>query len=327
MLNSDPRPIFLDCDTGIDDALALAYLLASSAVDLVGVGTVSGNTSAAQAGQNTLDLLAVAGRLDVPVAIGGHDWLTQPFDGGSPSVHGHNGIGDVELPRAPHGPANVDAAELLIQLSDEYHGTLHVLAIGPLTNLAHALDRQPGLPSRVASVTVMGGAALVPGNVTPVAEANIWHDPDAAQRVISADWDVNLVPLDVTMENTFHDEHQRLLSDSDNPLAGHVGEMLDYYFGFYQSVYGRRCCALHDPLAAAIAAGNINPTVAPAVPIEVDTTHGPGRGQTICDMRGQRRGDGDHLGVRTRITLATDAGVAPHLIETLTGPRQTRQPL
>lgn len=312
-----PRPVYLDCDTGVDDALALAYLLKSPAADLVGVGTVPGNTSAEQGARNTINLLALAGRADIPVAVGATRWLTRDFNGGVPEIHGENGIGNVELPHANVQPVDETAAELLIRLSHDYAGELVIVTIGPLTNISLALQQDPSLVDRVSSVTVMGGAALVPGNVSAVAEANIGNDPEAAQQVVSANWDVTLVPLDVTLENTLEEsDRQQLLACSD-PLVSTVGEILNFYFDFYIALYGRRSCALHDPLAAAIAVGGVHPTNAPAVPVTVDSTDGPGRGQTICDLRGQRLGPIDQPGARTRVVLSTDQPLAPHLIHVI----------
>ncbi|MFT4211071.1 MAG: nucleoside hydrolase [Microbacterium sp.] len=313
----DRIPVYLDCDTGVDDSLALAYLLASPAVELVGVGTVSGNTAAAQAARNTLDLLALAGRDGIPVAVGAHDHLDHPYDGGAPHVHGDNGIGGVVLPRADAEPDPRTAAQLLVDLSHTYAGRLHVLAIGPLTNLAHALAADPSLPDRVAAVTVMGGAALVPGNISAVAEANVYNDPQAAAALLAADWDVTLAPLDVTLEHTLSEEQRRMLLADERPFVRALGSILDHYFDFYLPLYGQRMSALHDPLAAVLAAGAFTPTRAPRVPVVVDTGTGPGRGQTIADLRGQRLGPRDHDGVRTRVVLALDAPVAEHLVEVI----------
>ncbi|MFJ3489879.1 nucleoside hydrolase [Leifsonia aquatica] len=319
MSTTDQRlPVYLDCDTGIDDSLALAYLLAAPGVDLVGVGTVSGNTSASQAARNTRDLLALAGREGVPVSQGAEDWSTRAFDGGVPHIHGWNGVGGVELPRGAGEVAGESATDLLLRLSREYEGELRLVTVGPLTNIALALEADPGLAQRVKDVTIMGGAALVPGNVSAVAEANVWNDPEAAGIVLEADWDITLVPLDVTLENTLDESDRARLLGSEVPLAVALGQMLDHYFDFYVDFYGSRSCALHDPLAAAIAVGGVVPTVAPAVAVEVDETEGPGRGQTICDLRGQRLGPTDQPGARTRVVLGTDRPLGPHLIELLT---------
>ncbi|TVT38050.1 nucleoside hydrolase [Amycolatopsis rhizosphaerae] len=312
-----PAPVYLDCDTGIDDSVALAYLLASPEVDLVGIGTVSGNVTAAQGARNTLDLLALAGRPGIPVAVGAHDPLVGRYGGAVPHIHGRNGVGDVELPASEVDPVGEDAAEFLVRLAKEHGGALRVVAVGPLTNLARALELEPALPGLVSEVTIMGGAALVPGNVSAVAEANIANDPEAAAVVFAAPWDLTLVPLDVTLENTLEEEHRRVLLASADPFLIGLGRILDVYFDFYVDLYGRRGSALHDPLAAAIAAGGITPTIAPRVPVVIDATDGPGRGQTLCDLRGQRRGSVDRPGARCRVVLATDAPLAPHLLDRL----------
>lgn len=316
---SEPIPLYLDCDTGVDDAVAIAYLLGSPSIDLVGIGTVSGNTSAAQAARNTLDLLGLAGRDDIPVAVGAHDHLTSAFGGGAAHVHGDNGIGGAVLPHADREPDARSAVELLIELSHRYAGRLHVLTIGPMTNIALALAADPSLPSRVGGVTSMGGAALVPGNIRPAAEANIFNDPEAAEALLSADWDVTLVPLDVTMEHTLAEADRDRLAEAPEPLAAAVGAMLDHYLDFYVPIYGARTSALHDPLAAVLATGAITPDRAPRVPVRVDTTDGPGRGQTIADLRGQRIAMRDHEGVRTRVVLEVGAPVAEHLMGVLLG--------
>jgi purine nucleosidase len=309
-------PVYFDCDTGIDDALALLYLLRSPEVRLVGIGTVHGNIDAATAARNTLDLVALAGG-DVPVAEGAHDPRAGEYAGGAPHVHGVNGIGEVALPPSGRAVVEESAAEMLVRLADEYAGELEVLAVGPLTNLAAALDLDPDLPAKVTRVVVMGGAAQSSGNVSAVSEANIHNDPEAAAVVVEAPWPIVLVPLDVTMQNRFTDDDQAALLAADDPAARAVGAMLDQYFSFYQGVYGARGCALHDPLAAALLVGGITATRAPAVPVVVDATHGPGRGQTLVDLRHQRSGETDVPGAHVRVVLDTDRPLAPHLRERL----------
>jgi Inosine-uridine nucleoside N-ribohydrolase len=315
MHENPARPLYFDCDTGVDDSLALAYLLSSPEIELVGIGTVSGNVSAEQGAKNTLELLTLANRDAIPVAVGAHDHLVQPFDGGVPHIHGSNGIGDVELPPAEATAVDCSAAELLVSLAHAHPGRLSIVAVGPLTNLALALEREPDLSALVKDVTIMGGAALAPGNVSAVAEANIGNDPEAAARVFEASWPITLVPLDITMKNTFEEEHRAALLAAADPLANALGRILDLYFDFYTGTYGRRSSALHDPLAAAIAVGAIATTNAPRVSVEVDSTHGPGRGQTICDLRDQWLGPFDQPGATCRVVLATDRQLAPHLVE------------
>lgn len=314
---SGPLPVYLDCDTGIDDALAIGYLLACGSADLLGVGSVSGNTDAATAARNTLDLLALLGRPDVPVAVGAHDRLASSFGGGAAHVHGGDGIGGVELPRAAGEPTGESAADTLVRLAREHPGRLHVLATGPLTNIAMALRAEPSLATLVAGVTVMGGAALAPGNVTPVAEANIAGDPEAAAEVLGAGWDVTLVPLDVTMDHLLDEDQQREIAGIDAPAMPAIAAMLEHYLGFYERIMGRRVAALHDPLAAAVALGSVGLALAPVVEVVVDTTDGPGRGQTVCDMRGRYAGYPDVPGARCRVVLELEEDFAPGLVETL----------
>uniref|UniRef100_UPI0015EFEE04 nucleoside hydrolase n=1 Tax=Pseudonocardia pini TaxID=2758030 RepID=UPI0015EFEE04 len=200
-----------------------------------------------------------------------------------------------------------------------HEGSLEVLAVGPLTNLAAALDLDPALPSKVRRVVVMGGAAQTAGNVSAVSEANIHNDPEAAAAVVDAPWEVVLVPLDVTLENRFTSADQTALLASADPAARAVGAMLDQYFGFYEQVFGFRGCALHDPLAAALLVGEVHATRAPAVPVVVDATAGPGRGQTLCDLRHQRSGTTDVPGANVRVVLGTDQPLAPLLRARLAG--------
>jgi len=315
-------PYYLDCDTGIDDALAIAYLLEAAAdesrgIDIVGIGSVSGNVSAAVGAVNTLDLIALSGRTDIPVAIGEHHPQGGEFRGGAPHVHGANGIGDVEIAASGASVVDESAAEMLVRLAREHAGELRVIAIGPLTNIAAALRLEPGLPGLVKELTLMGGAAAVPGNITPVAEANIANDADAAAEVFAADWFITMVPLDVTMPNVFLEHHRQALIDSGRPVAVAVGHMLDYYFEFYVGVYGHRASALHDPLAVAIALGDLELKSAPVVRVLVDDTAGPGRGQTVCDLRGVYNGFPEQSGAHTRVVLALEEDFAPTLLARL----------
>jgi purine nucleosidase len=315
-------PVYLDCDTGIDDALAIAYLLAAAArpgssIDIVGIGSVSGNVSAAVGASNTLDLLALAGRSDIPVAVGAHHPKVGEFRGGAPHVHGENGVGNVVIERSTTSVVSESAADMLIRLAHEHRGELRIIAVGPLTNIADALHLDPTLPGLVKELTIMGGAALVPGNITAAAEANIANDADAAADVFAAEWFITMVPLDVTMTHVFVEEHRQALIASERPVASALGHMLDHYFEFYVGVYGHRASALHDPLAVAVALGDVGMRSAPVVRVSVDTTDGPGRGQTVCDLRGMYNGYPEQSRAHTRVVLELDDDFAPILLAQL----------
>lgn len=310
------NPLLVDCDTGIDDALALLYLLGDPDVDLRAVTSVFGNTSVDIAAANTVRVLELAGRPDIPVAIGATSSQrgTARF---APHVHGTDGLGNTGLP-APAGAAvATPAAELIVRLAREHPGRLHLLAIGPLTNLATALRLDPALPELVSHVTIMGGAIHHPGNVTPAAEANIANDPEAARIVLRAGWDVTLVPLDVTMTEQLTEKHRRLLMACGTPASRFAAGILAHYLDVYQrDVFGERAAACHDPLAAAIAVGDVSPVLAPAVAVDVDTGDGPGRGLTVADTRGQYRGF-PAQDARVRVVLRTDGTFPDRLVDRL----------
>jgi len=298
-------PYYLDCDTGVDDALALALLLGHRGVALTGIGTVSGNTAAAQAARNTLDLLALAGRHDVPVAVGAHHPLDGEFGDGAGVVHGGNGIGGVVLPTAARAPEDRDAADLLVELARRHAGELRIVATGPLTNLALALGREPGLPGLVRDVTVMGGAVRVPGNLTGRAEANIAGDPAAAAAVFAAAWPVTLVPLDVTMRHRFTEQDRSALAAAGTALTAALAAMLTGYFDYYEPVLAERRVPLHDPLAAGVATGDLVPAAAPLLGLRVEPD-----GQLVEDPG---------VAARVRVVFTLTAAAAP-VIRTLVSP-------
>lgn len=154
-------------------------------------------------------------------------------------------------------------------MAHEQAGELVVVAVGPLTNLALALTLDPGITGLVRRVVVMCGAVLAPGNATPVGEANIWHDPEAAGRVLTAGLPVPLVPLDVTMRQTMTRDHQATLASSQSRTARALAAMLDCYLDFYRGVFVEPRCALHDSLAVAIALGDVPVTAAAVTHVRV----------------------------------------------------------
>lgn len=307
------RVVHHDCDTGIDDAMALLYLLFDPRIEVTGVSTVFGNISAKMAAVNCLRVLELTGRTDIPVAQGAERTIRGDIPELAPHVHGADGLGNTKLP-APHtARSKQTATELIIDTARRRPGEVHLLATGPLTNLAAALAAEPALPHLVVGVTVMGGAADAPGNQTAAAEANILHDPEAAQAVMSAPWPVTLVPLDVTMRELLTENHRAQLMDGGR-IARFVGEITDFYFDFFrEDSFTERCSPCHDALAAAIAVGDVPSLQAPVINVEVDCSDGPGRGATICDTRGRYRGHPAQPGAHCRVALATD-GTFPDLL-------------
>jgi purine nucleosidase len=310
--------IFMDCDTGVDDAVALLYLLADPEVELAGVSTVFGNVRAATAARNTLAVLDVAGKTGmVPVAAGSERTLIGEEPALGTRVHGDNGLGGVAV-GAPKGALSaLTGPELIVDTARRRPGEVRLLATGPLTNLAAALAIEPRLPELVQGVTVMGGAALAPGNVTAAAEANIWHDPEAARAVVSAPWLVTLVPLDATMRERMSEARRRELAASSSPSGRFAAAVLDHYMDFYRQVFGEKCSACHDVLAAAIAAGDVVPARSMTVAVTVDTSFGPSRGATVCDLRGLYKGELAQPGANCTVVLETGGDLSQRVVDRL----------
>lgn len=276
--------VFVDCDPGIDDAVALAYLAARPEVEILGVGAVFGNNTVTVTARNALRLLALYGRPDVPVAVGaGRPLVQEPRL--AEHVHGDNGLGDVELPEPEREAVAESAAELLVRLARENPGELDVLAVGPLTNVAIAIGLEPRLPELVRRLVVMGGAVEVPGNVGSHAEANIVNDPEAAEVVFAAGFDLDLVALDITMKTVATSDWLDRLKEVPGERAERTSAFLDFYADFYKGVFGVRQCAMHDPLAAAVLADPHLVTEAFEAPIRVELTGSLTRGMTVADRR------------------------------------------
>lgn len=191
--------IIIDCDPGADDALALYFALSQPDLDLLAVTTTFGHLTVAQATRNALLLCTLAGRTDLPVCSGVATPTRKPTWWHDPEASGADGLGD--LPRRPteaHGPDERSAARCIVELAQAYPGQLSLVCAGPLGNVAQALRLEPQLPELLAQVVVAGGSVAAPGDVSPVAEANFWHDPHAADLVLTAGFKLTMLGLDVT---------------------------------------------------------------------------------------------------------------------------------
>ena len=192
------QKIIIDCDPGIDDALALAFAAGHPELDLRGITTVAGNVGLDKTTANALRVRDFVGMPDVPVLAGcPRPLLRPPLH--ARDVHGDSGLGAASIPAASSGPADGHAVDFLASATAAEPGQITLIAIGPLTNVALALRRYPGLVSQVRNFVIMGGSAGR-GNVTPAAEFNIAADPEAAAIVFGAGWTVTMVGLDVTLQ-------------------------------------------------------------------------------------------------------------------------------
>ncbi|MCT0021502.1 nucleoside hydrolase [Weissella cibaria] len=276
------KKMILDLDTGVDDALALAYALATPDSDLIGVVSSFGNTQVTTAGENTLKLLELLGRTDVPVFIGAaHSSTTDSFETMQVSmdIHGKNGIGDVALPAPTTALSSQTAVDFIIESAHKYADDLVIVPTGPLTNLAEAYQKDPEIENLIGNVTLMGGALVVPGNVTPYTEANINQDPEAADYVFKHAKHLVMVGLDVTLQTLLTKKETQVWRDLGTEKGRVFADIFDYYIdAYYDLDINKAGAALHDPLAVGVA---VDPNLVTLLPLNMMVTHEDGR--TIGD--------------------------------------------
>lgn len=283
------KKLILDLDMGVDDAMALAYALASPEVELIGITTVFGNVPCAQSVENCLAMLELLGHPEVPVVAGADRALaaTAPYTT-MVDVHGTNGLGGVALPeptREAVGKSDAEggaAVDFLLDAARAWGSDLIYVPTGPLTNLALAARRDAEALRAIGGIVFMGGALTIPGNVTPGAEANIANDPEAADAVLRSGVPVTMVGLDVTHQTILPFDELACWRALGTPAGAAFADIVGYYFNFYLEHQGYLGgCALHDPLAVAIA---LDPTLAGTLDINLKVDlDGPFRGRTIGD--------------------------------------------
>lgn len=277
------KRLLLDCDPGLDDALAILLAHGDPALELVAIMTVGGNVVLENTTRNALELREYLGFPDVPIASGAAGPLVRETKNAA-EVHGVGGLGDVILPAAtlPLDPRG--AVELIVESLREAQGQVHLVATGPLTNIALALRAEPRVAEWAASFTIMGGS-FTRGNTTPSAEFNIYADPEAAAEVFAADWQVTMVGLDLTLQALVDASiRQRMLElgalgrDLVVPLATFWNDPQDPDWG------GQ---AVHDVCAVAYLS---RPELFTSVParVEVETAGEWTAGMTVTDFRSSR---------------------------------------
>jgi len=246
-----PRKIIIDTDPGVDDSMAIFFALCSPELDVIGLTTIFGNVHTELATKNALRLLEIAGRAEIPVAQGAVDALAQPFEGPVPFVHGEDGQGDIFAPDPAGTAIDLSAAQFIIEQLRAHPGEITLVPVGPLTNIALALRLEPRIADWVAEVVLMGGNALVPGNASPAGEANIRNDPEAADVVFGADWQVTMVGLDVTLRVHMRPEHIDEYAAHGNPMSDHISRILPHYRNYFEANYDAEGIFVHDSSAIA----------------------------------------------------------------------------
>ena len=246
---TSPVPVIIDTDPGTDDAMAILLALLSSEIDVRAFTVVPGNVIASQALENTLRLVSLAGRCDVPIAAGAQRPLAQKLITAE-FVHGENGLGDIELPDSRCEADSRFAPDLIIEMIHQMPGRITLVPIGPLTNIALALLKDPTIVPLVKEVVLMGGS-ITEGNVTAVAEANIFNDPEAAQLVFHAGWKVTMVGLDVTHKTKFGSVHLGRLSRTHGTLNDFATRVMRFLVNL-SAEFGAEGTPMHDPLAVGV---------------------------------------------------------------------------
>jgi len=310
--------LILDVDTGIDDSLALLYAAASPDADLLAATCVSGNVAARQVEINTRAVLELAGRADVEVALGRETPLVRALEI-APETHGPRGLGYAELPPPSRPLSARHAVDLILDEARRRPGEIALVTLGPLTNLALAVEREPALPRLLRSYTLMGGAFGVPGNTTPTNEWNIHCDPEAARIVFRA-WaaaretdptiprplalgldvteQARILPDDVvrlarragsTPDDTValahgEDPMHATRSVASNPIVRFVADALRFYMEFHAAYDGFYGAFIHDPLAVAAALDRSLVTTE-ALYVDVETRGEITAGMTVADRR------------------------------------------
>jgi inosine-uridine nucleoside N-ribohydrolase len=273
-----PIPIILDCDPGLDDAIAMLLALGSPEVELLAVTVVSGNVPLHHTVANAIRVLDHVGREDIPVAAGADRPLVRdPIE--HSSVHGATGLDGPDLPPPARDPVDAHAIDFIADLANRSERPVTLIATGPLTNVALLAARHPQAAARLERVVIMGGAIGL-GNVTPAAEFNIWADPEAARRVFTSGLDVTMTGLDVTHRALLTREHNERLRGLGR--AGRLtAEMVDFYARFHTHMAG-------SPIHDAVAVGQVvKPGLLETVLCHVEVDCGPvSRGRTLVDLRG-----------------------------------------
>lgn len=284
------RHFLIDTDTASDDAVALVMALRSPHVQIEGITVVAGNVGLEQGLQNALYTLALCGA-SVPVYAGAAKPLLRPLQTAQ-FVHGHDGMGDIGLPLHGYQATAGHAVDIIIDTAHRLAGQLELVTLGPLTNVAIALLKDPSIASKLKHCTVMGGIGSGHGNVTPVSEYNIWADPEAAKVVFEAGLNLTMVGWDISRNHAFFAPSDvAAIRAIDTPLAHFSVDIQKALEEFATKSSQLPGFDLPDPIAIAIALDASVATLTKTLAVEVILGEGPTRGQTVIDHLGKEPGN------------------------------------
>ncbi len=295
-----PTKLLIDCDPGHDDAVAI--LFAARKFDLVGITTVHGNASLANTTHNAMSVMALAG-IDAPLARGfAEPLVAKPHAAGE--IHGKSGLDGAHLPTPKRGPIAQHAVDFIIETARQHQAELVIAIIGPQTNLAVALKREPRLASWLREITIMGGSTTL-GNITPAAEFNIYCDPEAAAVVFDCGAPIRMMGYNVTRETGLVRADIERMKSSGKRVAGTIADLMAFYLERQERVYGLTVAPMHDVCALVpYVAPELITDISTSVRIELAGTYT--RGMTVCDLRGVRPGSAHGI----KASAAANARVA-----------------
>ena len=276
-----PKRIIIDTDPGVDDALTFLLALASPEIQLDALTTTQGNVTLEKATRNALSVLELCRASHIPIAMGSMYPLVQPLRA-SAHVHGESGIGNSQLPQPETKPISQHAVDYLIERVLAEPGEISIFPIGPLTNVAMAIRKEPRFAEAVKELVIMGGAILEHGNITPQAEFNIYVDPHAAHIVFHSGIPITLIPLDVTHKCLLLQPHVDRLMQIASPISRFIRDAIEVYLKF-SSELGCAGSALHDPLTLATILAPELLTLKEYY-VDVDISGGVSMGKTFADI-------------------------------------------
>jgi purine nucleosidase len=305
---ANKRRVIIDTDPGTDDALAILLALNSPELNVEAITVVPGNVVAKQGLDNALKLVSLAGRCDVPVAAGAQQPLLQKTYTAT-YWHGKNGLADIELPLSNCKVDPRFAPDLILELVHKHPHEITLVPVGPLTNIALAVSKDPSIVGLVKDIVIMGGS-ISGGNVNGAAEANIFGDPEAAQIVFNAGWMVTMVGSDVGERTLMTRKHLAELESGQGPQNDVATKIARFYIERSEK-NGWDGAAMYDPLAVSVV---IDPTLVKLKDMHVDVeTKGEfTRGETVANRMGFYENNvlhGDHYEIDGVVTLQNNARV------------------
>lgn len=273
------KRVIIDTDPGLDDAIAILFALGSGHFDVLGVTTIAGNIGLDRTTTNAGGLLAFMDRGDIPVIRGTDIPLTRELQDLVAMVHGMDGLKGIELPEPIKAPLEGAPEWIARMLAESEPGSIDILALGPLTNIAHVVTEHPEVIERIGEIIVMGGTINAPGNSGPSSEFNFASDPEAASVVIGSPVKVTIIPLDVTRQVRADIDYVAALPNT--PHGRLAGELLGVYLH-----NGRQSRPLHDPCVMLAA---IDPTIFKIenMKLDIDLGDDPDAGRLLVDRRGK----------------------------------------